>query len=95
MARAVVEPDGRIRLPDDLPEGLRPAPGDELEVLSYPGALTLLRPGVEEIDPLEEYGEKFVEDLRTMVDEVKQAEPSRHLSTEEFLRSLDERLSSP
>jgi bifunctional DNA-binding transcriptional regulator/antitoxin component of YhaV-PrlF toxin-antitoxin module len=46
MSKIVVEPDGRIIIPDEITTSQGLKPGDELVLIPRPGGLTLLHPKI-------------------------------------------------
>jgi bifunctional DNA-binding transcriptional regulator/antitoxin component of YhaV-PrlF toxin-antitoxin module len=87
MSRAVVEADGRIRLPEELSAAAELQPGQELEVVLDSGVLTLLTDDAE----VGAVSDSFLKGLEEALEEVRRGQTSYQASDEEFLRELDRR----
>ena len=93
MERAVVEADGRIRLPDEIREAAHLEVGQELDVAYVPGQVMLFNGEVETIDETEHYSSQFLASLDETVRNVRAGNPGGqfHESTDAFLASLEQR----
>lgn len=93
MKRAVVEADGRIRIPDEIREAAHLEPGQELEVAYVPGQVMLFNGEIEIIDETEHYSAEFLAGLDETRRKVRAGNPGglRHESTEAFIASLEQR----
>lgn len=85
--RAVVDPDGRLRLPEEFVREAKLRPGQEVEVSFEDDVLTIYT----ECDEFEPASEAFLEGLREALDDARGGRGRRFDSTEEFLAGLDGR----
>jgi AbrB family looped-hinge helix DNA binding protein len=85
VVTAIVEEDGRIRLPDEVREAAHLEPGREVEVVVYSDGTVGLFPA--EADDEVEYSPEFLAGL----DDAEREGGSRvYMSTEEFLAALSD-----
>ena len=91
--KAVVEADGRIRVPDEIRDAAHLEPGQELDVSYVPGQVMLFNGEIETIDETEHYSAEFLRELDETLERVRAGNPGGrfHESTEAFLASLEER----
>jgi bifunctional DNA-binding transcriptional regulator/antitoxin component of YhaV-PrlF toxin-antitoxin module len=89
MLKAIVEEDGRIRLPDEIREAAHFEVGQELDFIVLDGAVTLLAPcsTYEEV----EYSEKFLKSLADAKAERAAGGSTFHECDEAFLAALTAR----
>lgn len=92
MERAVVEADGRIRIPDGIRDAAHLEPGQELEIAYAPGQVMIFNG---EIEQSQLYSTEFLAGLDEALEEARTGRGTFYASTEEFLAALEARDSQP
>ncbi|MGH2610263.1 MAG: AbrB/MazE/SpoVT family DNA-binding domain-containing protein [Tepidiformaceae bacterium] len=86
--KAVVEADGRIRLPDEIRDAAQLEAGQELEVTYYPGQLTLYPDDIPVIDETKGYSPEFLKGLDEAIAEANAGKGRFFASDEEWIAHL-------
>ena len=91
MSRAMVDSEGRLRLPDDVRRAAGFEPGRELDVVLNDGVLTVFTDTDSGDEPV---SDSFLRDLADALNDVREGRTTAQDSDEAFLRELHRRSDS-